>query len=340
MPGGAVKSLATGVMNSATLRSALAEGAIPLILEIAGPLDLEVVLVRVVQPLPPEVVEGSRYVTVEDVPARMAEAEGYLRGVAARLEARGIRTRSEARRGDPVTEIVAAAKAAGADLIAMTTHGRSGLGRLLFGSVAEAVLRHCSTCRLVEKRCLESLDTRQRKILSGQALDIPVMRSPGGAVAFLSPTPGLAQEVCRQAERQTSPSLLSQCAKAGPEGIELALGAMAAIARLSLTGHVRTTVDASSRFIDVGETEEGESLGVPPSAKLTTHQLLLRHATPFTLSLASLTVLLLVQGAGRWGPQLSARGAPESAFVQVLLLSLPHTLALTIPMAYLEAVAA
>ena len=28
-----------------------------------------------------------------------------------------------------------------ADLIAMTTHGRSGLGRLLFGSVAEAVLR-------------------------------------------------------------------------------------------------------------------------------------------------------------------------------------------------------
>jgi nucleotide-binding universal stress UspA family protein len=27
------------------------------------------------------------------------------------------------------------------DLIAMTTHGRSGLGRLVFGSVAEAVLR-------------------------------------------------------------------------------------------------------------------------------------------------------------------------------------------------------
>jgi nucleotide-binding universal stress UspA family protein len=38
-------------------------------------------------------------------------------------------------------EIVAAARQTGADLIAMTTHGRSGLGRLLFGSVAEAVLR-------------------------------------------------------------------------------------------------------------------------------------------------------------------------------------------------------
>ena len=30
----------------------------------------------------------------------------------------------------------------GAGLIAMTTHGRGGLGRLMFGSVADAVLRH------------------------------------------------------------------------------------------------------------------------------------------------------------------------------------------------------
>ena len=40
-----------------------------------------------------------------------------------------------------MTELVAAARETGADLIAMTTHGRSGFGRLLFGSVAEAVLR-------------------------------------------------------------------------------------------------------------------------------------------------------------------------------------------------------
>jgi nucleotide-binding universal stress UspA family protein len=37
--------------------------------------------------------------------------------------------------------VLAAAAAARADLIAMTTHGRTGVGRLLFGSVAEAVLR-------------------------------------------------------------------------------------------------------------------------------------------------------------------------------------------------------
>jgi nucleotide-binding universal stress UspA family protein len=58
------------------------------------------------------------------------------------LADKGVRTRLEVRHGTPVTEIVGCAQAVGADLIAMTTHGRSGLGRLLFGSVAESVLRH------------------------------------------------------------------------------------------------------------------------------------------------------------------------------------------------------
>jgi UDP-N-acetylmuramyl pentapeptide phosphotransferase/UDP-N-acetylglucosamine-1-phosphate transferase len=103
-------------------------------------------------------------------------------------------------------------------------HGLSRDCEATVDRIAEAVLRQCSTCRLVEKRCLDTLDTRQRKILSGQALDIPVMRNPGGAVAFLSTTPGFAHEVCREAERQTSPGLSPQCAGAGPDGIGLALG--------------------------------------------------------------------------------------------------------------------
>ena len=57
------------------------------------------------------------------------------------LRNRGVRVRAQVRRGEPADEIVSAASEAGADLIAMSTHGRSGLGRLLFGSVAAAVLR-------------------------------------------------------------------------------------------------------------------------------------------------------------------------------------------------------
>jgi nucleotide-binding universal stress UspA family protein len=57
------------------------------------------------------------------------------------LRGRGVRGTTDARHGEPVAEIVAAARETGADITAMTTHGRSGFSRVLFGSVAEAVLR-------------------------------------------------------------------------------------------------------------------------------------------------------------------------------------------------------
>ncbi len=123
--------------------SVVAETIIPLILEIAGPLDMEVVLLRVVQPTPPVVIEGSRHIELEDVEARRLDAQEYLTALAVELGAKGVRVDTRVRRGLPAEEIVAGAGEAGADLIAMSTHGRSGLGRLLFGSVAEAVLRHC-----------------------------------------------------------------------------------------------------------------------------------------------------------------------------------------------------
>jgi nucleotide-binding universal stress UspA family protein len=48
--------------------------------------------------------------------------------------------------GDPAAQILAYAREAGVDLIVMGTHGRTGLERLLLGSVAEKVMRdaHCS----------------------------------------------------------------------------------------------------------------------------------------------------------------------------------------------------
>jgi len=121
--------------------SPVAEAIIPFILEIAGPLDMEVVLLRVNRPIPPEVIEGSRHVIVEDPETSRVDAEEYLAPLAVELRKKGVRVRTQVRRGQPSEEIVLAARETGADLIAMTTHGRSGFGRLLFGSVAEAVLR-------------------------------------------------------------------------------------------------------------------------------------------------------------------------------------------------------
>ncbi len=121
--------------------SPIAEAIIPFILEIAGPLDMEVVLLRVVEPIPPIALEGSRHIEVEDVELRRTDAEEYLAPIAAELRNKGVRVERRVRRGNAVDQIVAAAREAGADLIAMSTHGRGGLGRMVFGSVAQAVLR-------------------------------------------------------------------------------------------------------------------------------------------------------------------------------------------------------
>ncbi len=120
--------------------SIVAETIIPFILEIAGPLDLEVVLLRVIPPIPAKTVHDSRPEVVEGLQAQRTDAEEYLAALAAELRRKGVRFRTEVRHGNPAAEIVAGAGAVGADLIAMTTHGRGGLRRVLFGSVAEAVL--------------------------------------------------------------------------------------------------------------------------------------------------------------------------------------------------------
>jgi nucleotide-binding universal stress UspA family protein len=121
--------------------SRVAERILPFILQIAGPLDLEVVLLRVVQPMAPQAIEETAHFTADDVAGRLSEAREYLDSMAAGLWQRGVRVTTDARYGQPVTEIAAAARETEADLIAMTTHARSGFSRLLFGSVAEAVLR-------------------------------------------------------------------------------------------------------------------------------------------------------------------------------------------------------
>jgi nucleotide-binding universal stress UspA family protein len=118
------------------------ESVLRFLLEIAGPLDMTVMLLHVLEPVPPQVLDANPKVIVEDVEARRRDAEEYLAPIAAALRAQGVDTSWAVRRGRPADEILAAAKESSAELIAMATHGRTGLGRLLFGSVAEAVLRH------------------------------------------------------------------------------------------------------------------------------------------------------------------------------------------------------
>ena len=74
------------------------------------------------------------------------EAESYLNGVAAGLREAGIRrVRTCVWYGPAAPTIVEAAEAEKASLIVMTSHGLSGAGRMIFGSVAESVLHGTRT---------------------------------------------------------------------------------------------------------------------------------------------------------------------------------------------------
>ena len=69
------------------------------------------------------------------------QLQGELGGEARRLYEQGYKVSTEVHFGEPAQRIVDFVNDMDIDMVAMTTHGRTGLGRLVLGSVAERVLR-------------------------------------------------------------------------------------------------------------------------------------------------------------------------------------------------------
>jgi nucleotide-binding universal stress UspA family protein len=97
--------------------------------------------------------------------AVVREAEEYVERIAARLRDEGVGpVKTSVWYGAAAPAIVEAAGVTGADLIVMSTHGRSGIGRLMLGSVAESVLRaptrRSSSCAPATRRSSAHPDTR------------------------------------------------------------------------------------------------------------------------------------------------------------------------------------
>ena len=102
--------------------SDLAEQALPTAQVIAQRAKAAIQLVRVIP--------GSAPASARD------EAYDYLRGIAAKA---GITAESTVWLGDPAEQLIECAAQLSDELIVMTTHGRGGVGRRLFGSVADRV---------------------------------------------------------------------------------------------------------------------------------------------------------------------------------------------------------
>ena len=88
---------------------------------------------------PPLVTPGELQRALQQPGGYRAELEERLRHVYAADSPAGVEYRVQD--GDPAIEILGVAREARCDLIVMGTHGRTGLGRLLMGSVAEQVVR-------------------------------------------------------------------------------------------------------------------------------------------------------------------------------------------------------
>lgn len=119
-----------------------AEAILPHVIELADHLASTVLLLNVVEPI---VTNVSPYPTMisfdAEVFTRQTEwAKGYLADCAAELSDRGIHVETIVEHGPVVSSIVEVAKRHDADLIAIASHGRTGLARAFYGSVAAGLL--------------------------------------------------------------------------------------------------------------------------------------------------------------------------------------------------------
>jgi nucleotide-binding universal stress UspA family protein len=103
--------------------------------------DAKVILLQVVEPVPRSMeLEISYGAFLEESKRRIEEAESYLASLQEGLREKGIEARMRVERGPVVQTIIRTAEHEGVDLIAMASHGRSGLSQVFYGSVAAGVL--------------------------------------------------------------------------------------------------------------------------------------------------------------------------------------------------------
>ena len=128
--------------------SSFAERSIPLAVELSTQTGATLTMLRVVQDLDAQnkqIIFKSEEAAEEAVTQWKSLATRYLDELAKGIEAEGVKVSSVVLCGDPDKLIGSKAEALPADLIIMSTHGRSGVSRWVYGSVANKVLR-TATC--------------------------------------------------------------------------------------------------------------------------------------------------------------------------------------------------
>lgn len=143
-----------------------AEAVVPHVVALAQKFAAQVILLQIVTPfewLRRELLRGELSALQVDVVTDVARkqvqahheaAQPYFSEQIHALQAQGVQAETAIIEGEPAEAIVRFARERDSDLIAMATHGRGGLGRLVYGSVADRVLRS-APCPVLLVRSLE-----------------------------------------------------------------------------------------------------------------------------------------------------------------------------------------
>ena len=134
--------------------SGCANYALPYAATIARATGATIICVHVVEPIVPAVGYSglAEPMPMTDISEQLEDsAERELPQLADCDEFNGLEVEEVIVHGDAAAEIVRVAGEHQVDLIVVSSHGRTGLGRIIFGSTAEAVVRHASCPVLVVK---------------------------------------------------------------------------------------------------------------------------------------------------------------------------------------------
>ncbi len=221
--------------------SPLAERALPYAVQIASATGAQLRLVRACEPAPPVLLDSGAAVRVAIAvhAAELHDARRAMDQQVAALRSGGASADGVVRSGDALDVILSEARTCGAELIVMTTHGRGGLTRALYGSVADAVLRGSTVpVLLLPEAVPPSAEAgylaRIVVALDGSSLAeaslrpaLGLARAGGGKLDLLrvvDPPEGLGKHAFLRAERAKAYRYLRvQAKRVGDAGVEAAV---------------------------------------------------------------------------------------------------------------------